>query len=213
MNNINDSFDLYYFLHKQDLLRNHPINWWPSNSAFDIILGAILTQNTKWQNVEQSFKNLKKLNINSFETLLHLPMSELVLAITPSGFKNQKSQRLKKLAKNVIEEFESFDEFLCNVSREWLLSQTGIGFETADAILCYACLKDEMVVDKYTNRLVNRCGFEFENYEELKSWCEYGINENFDKITRLYENEITLNLIFSRFHGMIVEYMKRNPKD
>jgi endonuclease-3 related protein len=67
-----------------------------------------------------------------------------------------------------------------------------------------------MVVDSYTNRLVKIFDYEFESYDDLKEWLEYGINENFDKITKMYPYEINLNLIYCRFHGKIVEYMKKN---
>lgn len=72
-----------------------------------------------------------------------------------------------------------------------------------------------MVVDSYTNRLVKSFGYEFESYEDLKNWLEYGINENFDKITRLYDYKVSLNMIYCRFHGKIVEFMKNqkaNPR-
>lgn len=69
-----------------------------------------------------------------------------------------------------------------------------------------------MIVDKYTQKLLHSFGFEFESYEELKQWCEYGINENFDKIIQLYGYEITLNQLYCRFHGKIVEFMKQNPR-
>ena len=209
---INDSFDLLKFLKNQNLLENSSEFWWPNENDFEIVIGAILTQNTKWENVEKSLKNLKNLNLLSLEALVEVDLSVLTNAITPSGFKNQKSLRLKKLANNILEEFFDFENFQENVNREWLLLQKGIGQETADAILCYGCKQEFMVVDKYTHRLVSHFGFEFENYEDLQAWCEYGINENLDKIFQLYGYEISLNKLYSRFHGKIVEYMKINKK-
>jgi len=208
--NISNSYDLLEFLKKQNLLENHPEFWWPSASDFEILIGAILTQNTKWTNVEISLKNLKNLNINSLESLRDIDTEVLILAITPSGFKNQKAVRLKLLAKNIIDEYTDFENFCEETNREWLLEQKGIGQETADAILCYACHQEFMVVDKYTQRLVKHFGFEFESYEDLQSWCEYGINENFDKISKLYGFEISLNKLYCRFHGKIIEFMKSN---
>lgn len=212
MISISNSYDLLLFLKEQNLIDEKYEYWWPNNNSFEILLGAVLTQNTKWTNVEKSLENLRKLNINSLEKLSKIDLQTFIIAITPSGFKNQKSVRLIALANNIIKDFETFDNFCLNVDRTWLLKQKGIGPETADAILCYSCKQDYMVVDSYTNRLLKRFGFEFESYEELQAWCEYGINENYDKIIRLYNYEISINKIYSRFHGKIIEFMKRNPK-
>jgi endonuclease-3 related protein len=88
------------------------------------------------------------------------------------------------------------------VDREWLLSQKGIGPETADSILCYACERPVMVVDSYTARLLHTFGYAFENYHDLQEWCEDGLR-------KLY-NDFELVTLFAYFHGMIVEYVKQN---
>jgi endonuclease III related protein len=209
---LTNSFELLRFLKQKNLLENSPEFWWPNYATFETLIGAILTQNTKWQNVEKSLENLKRSQLLELETLANTDLPVLTWAITPSGFKNQKAVRLKQLCKNIIKSFDDFQNFQMHVTRDWLLQQKGIGEETADAILCYACQKEEMIVDKYTHRLVKEFGFEFESYEELKQWCEYGINENFDKIIQLYGYDITLNKIYCRFHGKIVEFMKQNPR-
>jgi endonuclease-3 related protein len=178
------------------------------DNDFEVLIGSILTQNTKWINVEKSLDNLRKLNLLNLENLSKVDENILIEAITPSGFKNQKSKRLILLCKNILEEFNSFENFCKNVDRQWLLNQKGIGEETADAILCYACHKEFMVVDKYTKRLLSYFDNEFENYEQLQAWCEYGINKNYDKIVQLYGFEISLNMLYCRFHGKIVEFMK-----
>ena len=214
MNNlpsISNSYELFLFLKEQNLIDNKYKYWWPNNSDFEIFIGAILTQNTKWVNVEKSLQNLKDLDALSLKGLVKIDIDVLIQAITPSGFKNQKASRIKKISQNILDRFYDFDNFCKNVSREWLLEQKGIGLETADAILCYACHKEEMVVDSYTNRLLKSFGYEFESYEDLKLWLEYGINENFDKIISLYTYEISLNMIYCRFHGKIIEFMKK-PK-
>lgn len=209
---MNNSFELFEFLRKKDLLKNSPRFWWPDYGTFKVVMSAILTQNTRWESVEKSLLNLEKHNLFDLDNLANVDLELLTILITPSGFKNQKSKRLKLLAKNIIEDFQSFDSFCKNVSREWLLSQKGIGPESADAILCYACKKDEMVVDSYTNRLLKSYGFEFESYDDLKEWLEFGINENLDKIFSFYKYEVSLNEIYCDFHGKIVEFMKSNPK-
>lgn len=213
MNNIENSYDLLKFLKEKNLLENSPQNWWPSKDGFEILVGAILTQNTKWTNVGKSLQNLKDLHILDINSLCKIDLNILINAISSSGFKNQKAPRLKQLCSNIIEDFENFDIFSKKVTRTWLLAQKGIGEETADAILCYACKQDYMVVDKYTNRLLQRFNYQFQSYKELQDWIEYGINENLDKIHILYNYEISLNEIYSRFHGKIIEYMKQNPKD
>ena len=208
MNNISDSYDLFVFLKNKNLLENSPAFWWPTYGTFETFIGAILTQNTKWANVEKSLENLHKHDLVSLEKIANVDLFLFTELITPSGFKNQKSKRLKQLCQNVIEDFANFKSFQNEVSREWLLEQKGIGPESADAILCYACKQDEFVVDSYANRLLEKFGYEFESYEDLKSWLEFGINENLDKITKFYEFDISLNQIYCRFHGKIVEFMK-----
>lgn len=212
MTEISNSYELLVFLKNQNLIDENLENWWPNDNQFEIFLGAILTQNTKWINVEKSLENLRNLNINSLEDIIALDIDIFINAIAPSGFKNQKSKRIKQIAKNILEDFGSFDNFCENVSREWLLLQKGIGPETADAILCYACMQDYMVVDSYTNRLLKSFGYEFESYEDIQTWLVYGINENYDKIITLYGYEISLNQLYSRLHGKIVEYMKQKPR-
>jgi endonuclease-3 related protein len=213
MTEINNSYDLFKILKGYDLLNERGGYWWPNYGTFEVVIGAVLTQNTKWSNVEISLQNLKKLDLLSIEALKEVDIVILTNAIAKSGFKNQKSKRLKLLANNIFNEFGMFENFTQSVDREWLLSQKGIGLESADSILCYACGRDEMVVDSYTNRLLKRYEYEFESYDELKSWLEEGINQNYDKIIALYSDKnITLNKIYARFHGKIVEYMKNEKK-
>ena len=208
MNSISNSYDLFVFLKQKDLLEKSPQYWWPSYGTFETFIGAILTQNTKWVNVEISLENLKKYDLLSLDKIADINLELFIELITPSGFKNQKSKRLKQICKNILEDFTTFENFQNSVSRHWLLTQKGIGPESADAILCYACKQNEFVVDSYTNKLLNIFGFEFESYEDLKSWIEFGINENLDKITGFYEFDISINQIYCRLHGKIVEFMK-----
>ena len=212
MNKISNSYDLLLFLKQQNLIESKLEFWWPNSNSFEILVGAILTQNTKWVNVEKSLENLRSLDLLTLEKLSNADLIALTNAITPSGFKNQKSKRLILLAKNIIEEFETFENFSLNTNRTWLLNQKGIGPETADAILCYSCKQEFMVVDKYTAKLLKRYDYEFDSYEQMQGWIVDGINENYDKIKTLYGYEITLNKLYSRLHGKIVEFMKQNPK-
>ena len=194
------SLEIYNFLQQQNLLKNSPKYWWPNAGAFEVVVGAILTQNTTWENVQKSLKNLE--NFLKLDSFLSLHVNALKEKIRPSGFYNQKASRLLQLAQNIHNEFGDFNTFVKEVTREWLLLQKGIGEESADAILCYACYRDEMVVDSYTKRLLKMFAIEFKTYKEYKIFLEDGLKEAFTCKE--------LNLIYARYHGMIVEYNKRN---
>jgi endonuclease-3 related protein len=203
-----NSYELLMELKEKNLLKNKPKFWWPNYGTFEVVIGAILTQNTKWENVQKALDNYKSLyNKWRLEDVATLEPSFLAEIIKPAGFYNQKSKRIIALSRNILRDFGNFENFKENVTREWLLSQKGIGCESADSILCYACAKEEMVVDAYTKKLLKKHGYEFESYYEMKEWCERGIKENWHKLAKLYEDN--LNLCFARFHGKIVEYMKR----
>lgn len=203
---MDNSYELLMWLREKELLKNSPKYWWPNAFTFEVVVGAILTQNTKWERVEKSLEALKREFLLTPQNIASLDTLYLASLIKPSGFYNQKAKRLILLSQNILKDFGDFEEFKLNVNREWLLSQKGIGFESADSILCYACGRDVMVVDSYTNRLLKKFGYEFDGYEELKEWMERGILENWDKLRGLYEDN--LNLCFARFHGKIVEFMK-----
>ncbi len=203
-----NSYELLTELREKNLLKNSPKYWWPNYGSFEVVVGAVLTQNTKWENVEKALENWKVENgewrVEDIASLDPLYLSEI---IKPAGFYNQKAKRLIALSRNILRDFGDFETFKEEVSREWLLGQKGVGFETADSILCYACGREIMVVDSYTKRLLKKAGYEFESYDELREWCERGIEENWDKLSEIYEND--LNLCFARFHGKIVEFMKK----
>ena len=193
-----NSLEIYKFLKGQNLLKNSPKYWWPNAGTFEVLIGAILTQNTTWKNVEKSLHNLD--GFLELEPFASLHVSNLKDMIKPSGFYNQKAPRLLQLAQNIEKEFGSFKLFQRDVSREWLLNQKGIGEESADAILCYGCFRNEMVVDSYTKRVLKTFDLEFKKYDEYKIFLKKGLEKSFacEK----------LNLIYSRYHGMIVEYNK-----
>ena len=194
-----NSFEIYNFLKDKNLLQNLPEYWWPNSGSFEVVIGAVLTQNTTWKNVEKSLENLDSfLELDSFLSLDELRLKSI---IKPSGFYNQKAPRLLQLSLNIKNDFHNFKTFQSKVSREWLLKQKGIGKESADAILCYACFRDEMVVDTYTKRFLKTFDIEFTDYADYKEYLEDGLKDNFD--------EKGLNLIYARFHGMIVEYNKK----
>ena len=193
-----DALEIYNFLKEKNLLKNSPKYWWPNAGTFEVVVGAVLTQNTTWKNVEKSLQNLEGfLELESFVTLQEHDLKE---KIKPSGFYNQKAPRLLALSKNIQDTFGSFAVFQQEITRSWLLEQKGIGQESADAILCYGCFRDEMVIDTYTKHLLKTFGIEFKKYEEYKKFLE-------DALRVAYPQDEIVK-VFIDFHGMIVEYNK-----
>jgi len=210
---MNNSYDLLCALKNQGYIKEEREDfWWPNSGTFEVIVGTILTQQARWQKVEKSLENLRAKNILDLKSLANIDVPELSLLIKPSGFYNTKAKNLKNLCKEIYDEFKTFEDFSLHVSRDWLLSQKGIGQESADAIFCYGCKKESMVVDSYTNRLLMKFGYEFESYEQIQDWLMCGISDNIDDINQLYGKNMELNIIYARFHGKIVEFCKENMR-
>ncbi|WP_297889063.1 endonuclease [Sulfurihydrogenibium sp.] len=167
-------------------------NWWPvhegQNRIVEVSVGAVLTQNTSWSNVEKSLENLISANCLNFECLVDIDLEVLKNLIKPSGFYNQKAKTLKELSKLFLSKE--------NIEREDLLAVKGIGKETADSILLYALDKPYFVTDSYTKRLFYRMGFIKEkiSYDELQSFITESIPKDID--------------IYKEFHALIVKYCK-----
>lgn len=185
--------------------------WWPSSGSFEVIVGVMLTQQTKWENVEKSLANLKYCNILGLNELSDAGVALIAEAIKPSGFYNQKSVRLKALCKAICEEFGDFESFSSGVDRDWLLAQKGVGKESADSILLYACRREIMVVDSYTVRLLAaKCDMEGLEYDEIREWLEDGLYANEEQARVKAGGDMVK--AFSLYHGAIVEYCKRRSK-
>ncbi|ACO33678.1 MULTISPECIES: base excision DNA repair protein, HhH-GPD family [Acidobacterium] len=139
-----------------------PQHWWPSESPLETMVGACLTQGTAWTSVERSLANLRARDLLQFDALLALPEDELRELIRPSGFMQRKAATLRALLELVANEYggslERFAEAPAETARAQLLAITGIGPETADAILLYALGQPAMVVDEYLRRVVVRHG-------------------------------------------------------
>lgn len=206
-----DSFDLLFALRSLGYLKTarDPL-WWPQSGTFEVVAGAILTQQSRWEKVEASLARLETANLLTLDTLATADTQHIASLIKPSGFYNTKAQRLIKLCENILESFGSFEIFVQEVDREWLLAQKGIGMESADSILCYASHRPVCVVDSYTQRLLGALGYEFESYPEMQEWVQRGIEENHQKIQELYGCEMELSVVYARFHGKIVEYAKKH---
>ncbi len=138
-------------------------NWWPGETPFEVIIGAILTQNTAWTNVEKAIANLKKKNALTPRRLKEIKLRELAGLIRPSGYYNVKARRIKEFINFLFNNFGGSLEKMFSVEtgrlREMLLGVNGIGPETADSILLYAGGKPSFVVDAYTRRIFRRKGF------------------------------------------------------
>ena len=201
------SKDLFLSLFKLNLIEadRYP-HWWVNSGEFSVIIGMILTQQSKWEKVQRSLKNLKDLELLNLEALATKEIWHITQAIVPSGLYNQKASRLQLLCQNILRDFKDLNNFKNKLTREWLLEQKGVGPESADSVLCYFSLQPIMVVDSYTNRLLKAFGFEFNTYLELQEWLINGIETNINElqnITKLNKVEI-----YMLFHGMIVEYCK-----
>ena len=153
------------------------LDWWPGDTKLEIVVGAILTQNTSWKNVEKAIANLKKERMLSMEKLAGSSIRNIEEAIKPSGFYRQKAKRLQNIIQHISSNYKSLDNFFDkNVEelRKELLSLNGIGNETADSIILYAAGKPTFVIDAYTKRIMNRAyGIDKDiKYEELKALFE-----------------------------------------
>jgi endonuclease-3 related protein len=137
-----------------------PQSWWPGETPFEVCVGAILTQNTAWTNVEKAIANLKARGVLDPVTMYALPPVELAQLIRPAGYFNIKTKRLRNFLKFLIDDYagdlERMKEERTDSLREKLLAVRGIGPETADSILLYALEKPVFVVDAYTKRIFSR---------------------------------------------------------
>jgi endonuclease III related protein len=157
-------------VHREDLLKVYEhlqayfgdLHWWPADSPFEVMVGAILTQNTAWTNVEKAVSALKERNLLSPAALFGIDEEVLAETIRPSGYYHVKAQRLKSLVGFLLAEYPGNIEHMCTeelpILREKLLGVRGIGPETADSILLYACRKPVFVSDAYTQRILQRHG-------------------------------------------------------
>lgn len=139
-----------------------PRHWWPAETPFEVIVGAILTQNVAWKGAAQAIANLKEKGWLAPRALLEAPEEELAALVRPARYHRQKAQRLKDFCRVVVEEGGGDLEVLLKQDvaplRQRLLSIRGIGPETADSIILYAAEKPVFVIDAYTHRIFHRLG-------------------------------------------------------
>jgi len=177
-----------------------PRHWWPGETPFEVIIGAILTQNTNWSNVEKAIKNLKTAGKLSPEGIYELGVTELAKLIRPSGFFNVKAKRVKAFINWLFSRYEgNLSEMFAQdlqALRGELLSVKGIGPETADSILLYAGNMPTFVVDAYTHRIFSRHELipEESTYDEMKSFFEENLPEDVQ--------------LFNEYHALLVNIGK-----
>jgi endonuclease-3 related protein len=182
-------------------------NWWPADTPLEVMIGAILTQNTNWANVKKAISNLKRRGLISLDRLVSLPTTELAEHIRPAGYYNIKAKRLKNLLHFIADQYGGdltrlFDQET-QAMREALLSVNGVGHETADSIVLYAANKPLFVVDAYTYRILARHGMapEEATYHDIQS---------------LFMDHLPEDIaLYNEFHALIVlagkNYCRKNP--
>lgn len=175
-----------------------PQHWWPGDSPFEIMVGAVLTQNTNWSNVEKAIANLKAAGLLAPAALAALPAAELAELIRPAGYHNLKAARLNNLLALIAEQ-DGVEALLVQPTatlRELLLGVKGIGPETADSIVLYAAGRPVFVVDTYTHRILFRHGLISED-------CDYFQMQDVF-MTHLEEDAA----LFNEYHALIVRLGK-----
>ena len=189
------------------LARFGPQHWWPAETRFEVMVGAVLTQATAWGNVEKAIARLKEADALSPGGLRRLPVDELAQLVYPSGYYNAKARKLKALVEYLEEAFgddlDAMGRSDTPALREELLGIHGIGDETADDILLYALGKPVFVVDAYTRRLFHRLGLA----PERGPYSEYGA---------LFNDNLPCDAaMFGEYHALIVrlgvEHCRKTP--
>jgi endonuclease III related protein len=183
-----------------------PLHWWPAQTRFEVIVGAFLTQNTSWNNVELALKNLRRAGVLNISGIREIALADLERLVRPSGYYRQKAARLKMFVGYLDERYKgSLNRMFAqpvDVLRPELLSQNGIGPETADAILLYAVKLPVFVVDAYTKRIFERHGITEtgDKYEQVRNQVETAFASEFPAV-ELADH-------YNEFHALIVQVGK-----
>ncbi len=191
-------------LYEHMLAQFGPQQWWPADSPFEVMVGAILTQNTNWKNVERAIGNIKDVGLMTLAALSDLPVGLLAEYIRPAGYYNIKAARLHNLFAYINEQHEANLEAFLSQSlpqlREQLLTIKGIGRETADSILLYAAGLPIFVVDAYTHRILTRHQVIDEDWD-------------YDAIQELFMDNLACDAsLFNEYHALIVQVGKQYCK-
>lgn len=177
-------------------------HWWPAKTRLEIMLGAILTQNTAWANVDLALSNLRKADALTFQALEESSREQIAEWIRPSGFFNQKSGYIKAMIEMIRDRFDGSLDNLFSLEtrelREELLSWKGFGKETADSVILYAANKPAFVVDAYTKRICTR-------HEWVNEKVKY------DDLAKLFTDHLPEDTqLFNEYHALIVQVCKEH---
>jgi endonuclease-3 related protein len=180
--------------------RYGPQHWWPGETPFEVMVGAILTHSCAWTNVEKAFGSLKSAGLLSPEALRNAPQGEIAALIHSCGYYNVKAKKLKALVEWLKgycgDDIDSLSKVDTVELRKELLNVYGIGEETADSILLYACGKPVFVIDAYTRRILNRLGVG----EGCKSYTAF---------QALFMENLPLDrAMFNEYHALLVRLGK-----
>ncbi len=174
-------------------------DWWPAQGPFEVVVGAVLTQNTSWKNVEKAIANLHQAGLVDLEKLHRLEHDTLAALIRPSGYFNIKARRLKNLCDWLVQQggMDALEKLPTTELRKGLLSVNGIGPETADDIVLYAFNRPVFVIDAYTRRLLVKLDLIDGNepYEQLRNGFE--------------SNLVQDPVMFNEYHALIVRHAKQ----
>lgn len=181
-----------------------PQHWWPAETPFEVMVGAILTQNTSWRNVERAITNLRDVGLLSFEAMAALPTGLLAEYIRPAGYYNVKARRLGNLLSSISEQHNGDLEYFLGQPlsslREQLLAVKGIGPETADSILLYAANHPIFVVDAYTHRILSR-------HDLIYAECGY------HELQELFMDNLPADTqLYNEYHALLVRVGNRYCK-
>lgn len=194
-----------YQVYKQLFKSYGAQNWWPGDTPFEVMVGAVLTQNTSWTNVEKAIAVLKSQSLLSPDDILSLPHAALAKLLTPVGYFNVKARRLRNFCQwyKAEGEYKNLEKRETHILRGDLLRINGIGPETADDILLYAFHRPVFVIDAYTRRLFKRLGLIEEEpaYDEVRLWFEKKLGRQDNKTE-----------VFNEYHALIVLHAKYHCK-
>ncbi len=195
--------DIYKTLYKSF----GPQRWWPGDTPFEVAVGAILTQNTNWDNVEKAINNLKAARVLSAKKIHEMPVNKLAALIRPAGYFNIKAKRLKAFIDFLVENYQGSIKRMrgegIDTLREKLLSVNGIGPETADSILLYALEKPIFVIDAYTKRVLSR--HKIMDHDEA-----------YDSFQKIFHSSLKRDVkLYNEYHALFVKagklYCKPKP--
>ncbi|MDR2406350.1 MAG: endonuclease III domain-containing protein [Deltaproteobacteria bacterium] len=173
------------------------LNWWPGENPFEVMVGAVLTQNTSWRNVEKAIKLLKENGLSTPEAIISAQKDVLLSALKPSGYFNVKAKRLTSLCQAILDKgsgglYPDILKLPEEELRETLLGVKGVGPETADSIVLYAANYPSFVVDTYTRRLLSRHGL-------------ISGNPPYEAIRRFFMDNIPKDaVLYNEYHALIV---------